>query len=148
MLSRLNSLLTSHLLDFEIMLASWHMENANNNLSRDTSFAYAKTKGQISCAVTAQLISTFVFVTQIVQTLCFLNPKFQASSHLLCLYSSVCVRPGRKPQDRFARVVGHLCVLYHPTPPRILNPYLTNGYSHHYHLDEPTFIFRGVGSDF
>ena len=27
-----------------------------------------------------------------------LNPKFQASSHLLGLYSSVCVRPGRKPR--------------------------------------------------
>ena len=29
-----------------------------------------------------------------------------------------------------------------------LNPYLTNGFSHHYHLDEYTFIFRGVRSDF
>ena len=29
-------------------------------------FAYAKTKPQISCAVTAQLISAFVFATQIV----------------------------------------------------------------------------------
>ena len=30
-----------------------------------------------------QLISTFVFITYIVQPLYFLNPKFQASSHLL-----------------------------------------------------------------
>ena len=29
-----------------------------------------------------------------------------------------------------------------------LNPYLTNGFSHHYQLDEFTFIFRGVRSDF
>ena len=29
--------------------------------------AYAKTKAQISCAVTAQLISTLVFATRIVQ---------------------------------------------------------------------------------
>ena len=29
-----------------------------------------------------------------------------------------------------------------------LNPYLTNGFSHHYRLDESTFIFRGVMSDF
>ena len=29
-------------------------------------FAYAKTKAQISCAVTAQLISVFVFATRIV----------------------------------------------------------------------------------
>ena len=31
-------------------------------------------------------------------TLFYLNPKFQASSHLLWLYSPVCVRPGRKPR--------------------------------------------------
>ena len=51
-----------------------------------------------SFAVTAKLISAFVFATRIVQTLFFLNPKFQASSHLLWLYSPVCVGPGRKPQ--------------------------------------------------
>ena len=45
-------------------------------------FAYAKTKTQISCAVTAQLISVFVFATRIVQSLFFVNPKFQASSHI------------------------------------------------------------------
>ena len=28
------------------------------------------------------------------------------------------------------------------------NPYLTNGFSHHYLLGESTFIFRGVRSDF
>ena len=33
----------------------------------------------------------------IVQSLFFLNPKFQATSHLLWLYSSVCVGPGLKP---------------------------------------------------
>ena len=60
-------------------------------------FAYAKTKPQISCAVTAQLISAFVFVTWIVQSLYFLNPKFRASSYLLWLHSLVCVGPGRKP---------------------------------------------------
>ena len=61
-------------------------------------FAYVKTKPQISCAVTAQLISAFDFATHIVQSLFFLNPKFQASSHLLWLHSLVCVRPGRKPR--------------------------------------------------
>ena len=34
----------------------------------------------------------------IVQSLYLLHPKFQASSHLLWLYSPVCVRPGWKPQ--------------------------------------------------
>ena len=42
-------------------------------------------------------ISAFVFATWIVQFLYFPNPKFQASSHLLWLYSPVCARPGRKP---------------------------------------------------
>ena len=37
----------------------------------------------ISFAVTVKLISAFVFATRIVQSLYFLNPKFQASSHLL-----------------------------------------------------------------
>ena len=43
-------------------------------------------------------ISTFVFATWIVQSLYFLNPKFQACSHILWLYSSVCVQPGRTPR--------------------------------------------------
>ena len=56
-----------------------------------------KTKTQISFAVTAKkLISAFVFAIPIVQSLYFLNPKFQASSHLLWQYSPVCVIPGRK----------------------------------------------------
>ena len=33
----------------------------------------------------------FVFATRIVQSLYFLNPKFQGSIHLLSLHSSVCV---------------------------------------------------------
>ena len=53
---------------------------------------------QIRFAVTAKLISAFVFAIRIVQFLYYLNPKFQASSHLLWLYSPVCVRPGRKPR--------------------------------------------------
>ena len=40
-------------------------------------FAYAKTKMQISFRVTTKLMSAFVFTTWIVQSLCFLNPKFQ-----------------------------------------------------------------------
>ena len=48
--------------------------------------------------VTPKLISAFVFATRIVKFLYFLNPKFQASSHLLWLYSLVCIGPGRKPR--------------------------------------------------
>ena len=61
-------------------------------------FAYAKTKTQISFAMTAKLISAFVFATWIIQSLYFLNLKFQASNHILCLYSPVCVGPCRKPR--------------------------------------------------
>ena len=57
-----------------------------------------KTKTQISFAVTGKLISAFVFATQIVRSLYFLNPKFQGSNHLLYLGSTVCVEPGRKPR--------------------------------------------------
>ena len=44
----------------------------------------------------ASLISAFVFAIWIVESLYYLNPKFQACSHLLWLYSPVCVGPGRK----------------------------------------------------
>ena len=74
------------------------IEQVSYNLLENWLFAYAKTKTEISFAVTAKLISAFVFATWIVQSLYFLNPKFQASSHLLRLYSPVCVGPGRKPQ--------------------------------------------------
>ena len=71
-------------------------------------FTYAKTKTQISFAVTAKLISAFVFATRIVQSLYFINPKFQASSHLLKLYSMVCVGPGRKPERLFSHDAAHM----------------------------------------
>ena len=38
---------------------------------------------QISFAVTAKLISAFVFATRILLSLFYLNPEFQVSSHLL-----------------------------------------------------------------
>ena len=61
-----------------------------------------QTKTQISFAVTAKLIITFVFATRIVLFLFYLNPKFQASSSFLCLYRSVCVGPVRKPHCWFS----------------------------------------------
>ena len=65
---------------------------------RKPAFCICEKKTQISFPVTAKLISAFVFATQIVQSLYFLNPKFQASSHLLWLHSPVCIEPGRKPR--------------------------------------------------
>ena len=55
----------------------------------------------------AQLIGAFVFATQIVQSLYFLNPKFQASSHPLRLHNSVCVGPGRNLEDWFSHDTAH-----------------------------------------
>ena len=74
-----------------------HSREKTNNLHM------RKQRPQISFAVTAKLISAFVFATQIVQSF-FLNPKFQASSHLLSLHSSVCVRPDRNPYCYFSHV--------------------------------------------
>ena len=66
---------------------------------------------------TAKLISAFVFATRIVQSLYFLNSKFQVSSPLLWPYSSVCVRPGRKPRrpvfsERGSNYSGHHLMNY------------------------------------
>ena len=63
---------------------------------RNSDSAYAKTKAQISCAVTAQLISAFVFATRIVQFLSYLYMNFQASSLLLRLYRPIGIGPGKK----------------------------------------------------
>ena len=70
--------------------------------------AYAKTKTQISFAVTAKLISAFVFATRIVQFLLYLTPKFQASSSFLCLYRPVCVGPVRKPHCWFSHEAAQI----------------------------------------
>ena len=49
-------------------------------------------------AVTAKLISTFVFATRLERFIYFLNSKFQASFHLLWLNSPAYVGPGLKPR--------------------------------------------------
>ena len=63
-----------------------------------TGFCICETKTQISFAVTAKLISAFVFTAQIVKSFYSLNPEFHVSNHLLWLYSPVCIGPGRKPR--------------------------------------------------
>ena len=59
-------------------------------------------------AVSAKLISAFVFATWIWQSLYFPNTKFPASSHLRLMYSLVCVRPGQNPHCWFSRVAAHV----------------------------------------
>ena len=93
----------------------WKWENVHYSLCdewaaswENQQSAYAKTKTQISFAVTAKLISAFVFATRIVQFLFYLNPKFQASSSFLCLYRPVCVGPVRKPHCWFSHEEAHI----------------------------------------
>ena len=60
------------------------------------------------------LISAFVFATRIVQSLYFLNPKFQASSHLVWLYSLVCVGHGQKHRRPvFSQRGSYICEQRH-----------------------------------
>ena len=61
-------------------------------------FCICENKTQISCAVTSQLISAFVFTAKIVQSFYSQKPNCQASSHLVWFCSPVCVGPGRKPR--------------------------------------------------
>ena len=72
---------------------------------------------------TAQLISAFVFAIWIVQSLYFLNPEFQDSSHLLWLYSPVCVGLGRKSRRPVFSQRGsfHLAVLSVPGVRTVIN---------------------------
>ena len=81
---------------------------------RKLDFCICETKAQISFAVTAKLISAFVFATWIVQSLYFLNPKFLASSNLLWVYSLVCVRPFRKPRRPVFSQRGSNIIKYTP----------------------------------
>ena len=72
---------------------------------------YAQTGTRFGCALTAQLISAFVFAARILQVLYFLNLKFQASGHLLWLHSPVYVGTGRGPRGpvfsrRGAYIIG------------------------------------------
>ena len=46
-----------------------------------------------------------------------------------------------------SRTINHASMNQHYSHD-IINPYLTNGVSHHYHLSESTFIFRGIGGGF
>ena len=61
-----------------------------------------------------------IYATQIVQSLYFLYTKFQASSHLVWLYSLVCVGPGWKPRrlvfsERGSYTCGSSLVVFPPS---------------------------------
>ena len=64
-------------------------------------FAYVKTKCADQLCTAHQCISFRYIDRIIVQSLYFLNPKFQASSYFVWLYSRFCVRPGWKSWTGF-----------------------------------------------
>ena len=84
-----------------------------SHIMRKLAFEYAKTKQQISCAViscavTAQLISAFVFAAQIVQSLFFLNPKFKPLA-IFCGCTAWFVSDlVRNPENRFSHNEAHI----------------------------------------
>ena len=49
------------------------------------------------------------FAIRIVQSLYYLNPKFQAPCHLLWPYSLLCAGPGRKPRRQVSSQRGSNC---------------------------------------
>ena len=71
---------------------------------RKPTFRIRENKG----TVTAKLISTFVFATQIECFLSFPNPKLLTSSHLMCMYSLVCVELVQKPHCWFSHDAAHI----------------------------------------
>ena len=66
--------------------------NIGNTSRENQCFASVKTKAQIGCALTVQLISTFIFASQMVQSLFFQNSNLQAFSHPPRLYNPVFVK--------------------------------------------------------
>ena len=93
----------------QCLLFHMHLKETFEPLHEKTNILHMrKKKTQISFAVSAKLISAFVFATRIVRPFFFLNPKFQASSHFLWLYSLVCVGPDRKPECWFSHDVAYV----------------------------------------
>ena len=75
--------------------AEKNMKKTNNNAK---TFDGKASLRENRLFATAQLISAFVFAIRIEKFLLYINPKCQAFSHLLWLYSLVCVGFGRKPR--------------------------------------------------
>ena len=65
---------------------------------REPAFCMCENKGADQCLC-------FHYIDSTIQ-----SPTFQASSHLLWLYSPVSVRPGREPgRDRFSHDEADIC---------------------------------------
>ena len=73
-------------------------------------FAYAKTKTQISFALTAKLIRVFDFATLIVQYLFFLNLNFKSLAILSDYAARFVSSLVENPEDRFSDVAAHIII--------------------------------------
>ena len=75
---------------------------------RKLAFCICENKGADQLCGNRTTDQAFVFATQIVQSLFFLNPKFQASSHLLWLYSPIMSDLVENSEDRFSHNEAHI----------------------------------------
>ena len=78
-------------------------------MRKKTEFCLCENKGADQLRSNCEADQHLFFVTRIVQFrivqfLYFINPKFQASNHLLNLHRLVC----GNPEDWFSRVVAHM----------------------------------------
>ena len=75
---------------------------------RKPTICICETKGADQLRSHCEADQRLFFATRIVQFLYFLNPKFPACSHLLCLYRTVCVRHVRNPHCWFSHKTAHM----------------------------------------
>ena len=73
----------------------------HSEVQKQNESPHEKTKVLISFAVTAKVFRYY-------ESLFYLNTKFQASNHLLLLYRSVCVGPGRNPNCWFSHAQAQI----------------------------------------
>ena len=101
-----------------------NLSHEMNRLMRKPTICICENKGADQLRGNREADHAFVFATRIVHFLFFLNPKFQASSLLLCLYSSVCIGPVWKPHCWFSHEAAQMCFLFcHSEKLRSLSDY-------------------------
>ena len=75
-------------------------------------FAKAQRKEQTSCAVNAQLISSFVFATMIVQFPLYFFPIFKILAFFYGCISRFVPDLVECPEDLFSHIVAHICLIF------------------------------------
>ena len=103
LISARSSLTWNMSVQYDYIISTLRGDNSNSlcvhklsHVMRKPAFYICQNKGADQLWGYRAAHQRLVFTTKVVQLLYFLSPKFQASSHLLWLYSPVCVGPGRK----------------------------------------------------